>query len=105
MYACIHETGARFFERVCTLSNATAHFRDPPRPALCTDTKLAPLGAPITHGNLQHGLPREQTLLLNTSLSRGSRECSAAIVSCQGKQGGHQGSGQPAYRYSHLSFH
>ena len=32
MYACIHETGARFFEGVCTPSNATAHSYDPPPP-------------------------------------------------------------------------
>jgi hypothetical protein len=30
MYACVHETGVGFFERVCAPSNATANFRDPP---------------------------------------------------------------------------
>src|SRR5215203_5196487 len=34
MYACILETGRGFFERVCTPSNATANFRDPPPPSL-----------------------------------------------------------------------
>jgi hypothetical protein len=33
MYACIHETGGRFFEGVCAPNNATAIFRDPPYPA------------------------------------------------------------------------
>ena len=32
MYACIREARARFFEGVCTPSNATAIFRDPPPP-------------------------------------------------------------------------
>jgi hypothetical protein len=32
MYACIHESWAGFFERVCTLSATTANFRDPPPP-------------------------------------------------------------------------
>jgi hypothetical protein len=40
MYACVYETGSGFFVGVCTPSNATANFRDPPRPldsptALC----------------------------------------------------------------------
>jgi hypothetical protein len=30
MYACITESDDVFFEGVCTLSNATAHLRDPP---------------------------------------------------------------------------
>ena len=30
MYACIHESWAGFFERVCTLSATTANLRDPP---------------------------------------------------------------------------
>ena len=30
MYACIPENGGGFFEGVCTPSNATAHFCDPP---------------------------------------------------------------------------
>jgi hypothetical protein len=32
MYACILETTRGFFEGVCTPSNATANFRDPPPP-------------------------------------------------------------------------
>jgi hypothetical protein len=32
MYACIPENGGGFFEVVCTPSNATADFRDPPPP-------------------------------------------------------------------------
>src|SRR5215216_2781892 len=32
MYACIHESWAGFFERVCTLSATTANLRDPPPP-------------------------------------------------------------------------
>jgi hypothetical protein len=32
MYACIPEIGCGFFAVVCTLSNATAIFRDPPPP-------------------------------------------------------------------------
>jgi hypothetical protein len=32
MYACVHKTGVGFFEAVCTLSNATANFHDPPPP-------------------------------------------------------------------------
>src|SRR5215211_6046580 len=32
MYACILEIGGGFFEGVCTPSNATANFRDPPPP-------------------------------------------------------------------------
>jgi hypothetical protein len=32
MYACICETGARFFEGVRTPSNATANFHDPLHP-------------------------------------------------------------------------
>jgi hypothetical protein len=34
MYAYIGESGCRFFEGVCTPSNATAHFYDPPPPSL-----------------------------------------------------------------------
>jgi hypothetical protein len=34
MYACIPEIERGFFEGVCTLSNATANFRDPPLPPL-----------------------------------------------------------------------
>jgi hypothetical protein len=30
MYACIHETGRGFFTGVCTFSNTTANFHDPP---------------------------------------------------------------------------
>ncbi len=30
MYACILENGRRFFTGVCTLSNTTASFHDPP---------------------------------------------------------------------------
>jgi len=30
MYACVCEIGGGFFAGVCTLSNATANFRDPP---------------------------------------------------------------------------
>jgi hypothetical protein len=33
MYACNHETWVGFFEGVCTPSNATVNFHDPPRPA------------------------------------------------------------------------
>jgi hypothetical protein len=106
MHAYIRETRRGLFEGVWTPSNASTHLCDPPLPAFCTDTKLAPLGAPITHGNLQHDLPTEEPLLLNTSLSREPREGCAAIVSPQGKQGGLRGSsGQPAYRHSHLSIH
>ena len=32
MYSCVHETGHGFFAGVCTPSNATANFRDPPHP-------------------------------------------------------------------------
>jgi hypothetical protein len=32
MYAYIPETDSAFFEGLCTPSNATANFRDPPRP-------------------------------------------------------------------------
>jgi hypothetical protein len=32
MYAYIHETGCGFFTGVCTLSNTTASFHDPPPP-------------------------------------------------------------------------
>jgi hypothetical protein len=32
MYACIPEDSGGFFERVCTPSNATVIFRDPPPP-------------------------------------------------------------------------
>jgi hypothetical protein len=32
MYACIPEIGDGFFEEVCTPSNTTANFRDPPPP-------------------------------------------------------------------------
>jgi hypothetical protein len=32
MYACSRETRRGFFARVCTPSNATANFRDPPPP-------------------------------------------------------------------------
>src|SRR5215208_2766194 len=78
----------------------------PRRPTLCTETKFAPLSAPITHGNLLHDLRREDPLLLNTPLNRGPREGSAAIVSSQGKQGAHWGSsGQPPNRYRHLPVH
>src|SRR5829696_9853644 len=78
----------------------------PRRPTLCTETKFAPLSAPITRGNLLHDLRGEEALLLNTSLNREPREASAAIVSSQGKQGAHRGiSGQPAYRYRHLPVH
>jgi hypothetical protein len=34
MYACIPKIGGGFFEGVCTPSNATAHFRDPPPPPI-----------------------------------------------------------------------
>jgi hypothetical protein len=34
MYACIPENGGGFFEGVCTPSNATANFCDPPLPPL-----------------------------------------------------------------------
>ena len=51
------------------------------RPALCTETNFAPLSAPITHRILQHELQREEPLLPDTSLNRGPREASAAIVS------------------------
>ena len=30
MYACVLETGRRFFEGVCEPSETTAYFRDPP---------------------------------------------------------------------------
>ena len=33
MYAYIGEVGYKFFEGVCTPSNATAHFCDPPPPS------------------------------------------------------------------------
>src|SRR5215210_1040171 len=105
MYACILEIGGGCFVVVCAPSNATANLRDPPHPALCSGTKFAPLSAPITHGNLLHDLRGEESLPLNTSLNRRPRDGCAAIVSCQGKQGGHQGSGQPAYRYRHIPFH
>jgi hypothetical protein len=32
MYACLYEIRGGFFSGVCTLSNATANFRDPPPP-------------------------------------------------------------------------
>jgi len=32
MYACIPEIGGGFFESVCTPTNTTAIFRDPPPP-------------------------------------------------------------------------
>jgi len=32
MYACVLETRRGFFEGVCTLSNTTANFNDPPQP-------------------------------------------------------------------------
>jgi hypothetical protein len=32
MYACVLEIGCGFFSGVCTPSDATAHFRDPPPP-------------------------------------------------------------------------
>jgi hypothetical protein len=32
MYACTQETGGEFFVGVCTPSNATANFHDPPSP-------------------------------------------------------------------------
>ena len=37
MYACIPEIGCGFFEGVCTLSNASAIFRDPPHTATQKD--------------------------------------------------------------------
>ena len=50
MYACILETGVRFFEGVCTPSNATAHPYDPPPPA--TQEKRSPIArAPAQRGS------------------------------------------------------
>jgi hypothetical protein len=34
MYACVHETWAGFFEGLCTPSNATTNFCDPPPPRI-----------------------------------------------------------------------
>src|SRR5215216_7107481 len=42
----------------------------PRRPTLYTATKFAPLGAPITHQDFPHDLPREEPLLLNPSPNR-----------------------------------
>jgi hypothetical protein len=81
MYACIPEIERGFCEGVCTPNNATADFRNPPHPALCTGTNFAPLSAAITHGNLLHDLRREEPLLPNTSLNSEPREGCAAIVS------------------------
>ena len=39
MYACIHGIGSGFFEAVCTPSNATVNFRDPP-PRLPLDARI-----------------------------------------------------------------
>jgi hypothetical protein len=82
MYACMPTIGPDFSvgcagRRIDHLLFAT----HPYRPALCTGTQFAPLSAPITHSSLQHELRREEPLLPNTSLSRGPREGSAAIVS------------------------
>ena len=57
------------------------------------------------------GIPDEQVLQKaaiappGTWVNCGPKEGSAAIVSSQGKQGGHRGSGQPAHRHSHLPVH
>jgi hypothetical protein len=79
------ELGSDFSRGCAWVGDRPLTFRDPPRhPALCTETKYALPSAPITHGNLQHDLPREEPLLPNTSLTslnRGPREGSAAIVS------------------------
>jgi hypothetical protein len=63
MYACVHETGSGFFDGVCTLSNATAIFRDPPPPChswiasclycLCL-TRFLPLSAVDIHSPLPY---------------------------------------------------
>jgi hypothetical protein len=82
MYACVQKPGADFSAgcadwRTSRLLLAT----HPRRPTLCTGTKFALLSAPITHGNVQHDFRTEEPLLLNTSLNRGPRDGSAAIVS------------------------
>jgi hypothetical protein len=40
MYACVPETGRRFFAVVCTPSDATANFRDPPPPRNAREPEL-----------------------------------------------------------------
>jgi hypothetical protein len=46
MYACIHESWAGFFERVCILSATTANFRDPPHPS-ARKNRSPGSGAPV----------------------------------------------------------
>jgi hypothetical protein len=46
MYACVHETGRGFFDGVCTPSNATAHFGDPPPPRNTKTGALLPVLRP-----------------------------------------------------------
>jgi len=82
MYACIPEIGCGFFEGECRKRIGHLLFATHAcRPTLCSGTKLAPPSAPITNRNLLHDLPREEALLLNTSLNRGPSDGSAAIVS------------------------
>jgi hypothetical protein len=81
MYACICEIGADF-SRWCAhpamqpLISATH-----PHPMHCTGTNFAPLSVPIIYGNVLDDLRGEEPLHLSTSLNRGPREVSAAIVS------------------------
>jgi hypothetical protein len=50
MYACTLEIGRGFFEGVCTPSNTTANFRDPPHPATQrTGTPLPGLRPEVDH--------------------------------------------------------
>jgi hypothetical protein len=57
MYACIPEIGCGFFAGVCTLSNTTANFHDPPR---VTIRELTPANGQLRkseRGNIMSSAP------------------------------------------------
>jgi hypothetical protein len=52
MYACLYEIRGGLFDRVCTPSNATANFCDPPPPQQKTGGPLLGLRPEVGHAPL-----------------------------------------------------